>query len=211
MFDDSKDIIYFATVVFAVFVITYLALFFLGLLPSSLGGPDRYIDLEEEFADDKYWIGDTSLVSINSDKYTRPDSISIPKIDVDIQVTHPETRDVETLDRYLNLGAVHYPGSGSVENGNMFIFGHSAERFFTQSRAQRAFDGVRNLIEDDEIYIEADGNTYLYRVTSVSLVNEDNALVTFDNTSRRLTISTCDTFGSVQDRWVVDAVFERII
>jgi sortase (surface protein transpeptidase) len=49
----------------------------------------------------------------------------------------------------------------------------------------------------------------VYTVTRVQKASEDDVLVDFNKGDRMLTISTCDTFGKKQDRWVVEAEFTK--
>lgn len=141
--------------------------------------------------------------------YTRPDKIVINKIGVNTQILQPNTRDVAELDRYLLQGAVHYPGSGSIEKGNMFLFAHSTGLQFVQNQAFKAFNNLNKLTVGDEIEVTADGKIYIYKVKTVKLADENSALVRFDNNKRMLTLSTCNTFGAKQERWVVEAEFYR--
>jgi LPXTG-site transpeptidase (sortase) family protein len=209
MFEDKnkKELLssagYFVVVTVAVFSITYFGLYMLGLVPSSLGGPERITD--------DYWVGDYDLIDVENYQQgqTRPDRITINKVGVDTIVENPNTRDVNALDQYLTNGAVHYPGSGTVEQGNMFVFGHSTGFQVVQNQAYKTFNGIEKLVDGDEITVEADGKIYIYKVSSVELFSEDDALITFDNTKRRLTLSTCNTFGAKQERWVVEAEFDR--
>jgi LPXTG-site transpeptidase (sortase) family protein len=135
--------------------------------------------------------------------------VVIEKVGVDTIVGQPNTRDVSILDQHLTRGAVHYPGSGTVEQGNIFIFGHSTGIQVVQNQAYKTFNGIEKLQNGDEIRVEAEGQIYIYKVTSVKLFNEDDALITFDNSKRLLTLSTCNTFGAKQERWVVEAEFDR--
>jgi sortase (surface protein transpeptidase) len=104
-----------------------------------------------------------------------PTRIVISKIGVDATISNPSTTNVTTLDEYLKLGAVRYPGSGLLGVGNMFIFGHST--------------GAK---------------IYRYMVSSVVLVDQTRALVEF-NDKNMLTLSTCNTFGAKSERYVVEA------
>jgi LPXTG-site transpeptidase (sortase) family protein len=204
--EDWMNVGYFTMVFVAVFAVTYGVLYWIGWIPVSLGGPARTAS-----SSDDYWIGDYELIDV--DNYdtgrTRPDRIIIDKVGVDTIVEKPTTRDVAALDQYLTRGAVHYPGSGTVEQGNMFLFGHSTGLRVVQNQAFKTFNGLENLIQGDEIIVEADGRMFIYKVDSVELLDEDDALITFDNSSRRLTLSTCNTFGAKQERWVVEAEFDR--
>jgi LPXTG-site transpeptidase (sortase) family protein len=147
------------------------------------------------------------VISINENNYIRPDRITIDKVGIDSIIEQPNTVDIPTLDQALNKGAVHYPGSGSVTSGNMFIFGHSSNWAVVQNQAYKTFNGLERLKNNDEIKVMADGREFIYKVTSVNLVDEDDALVEFNNSDRTLTISTCYTFGEKQERWVVEAEF----
>jgi LPXTG-site transpeptidase (sortase) family protein len=207
---------YFLTIMVGVFFITFSVLYFLGLTPGSFSRPDR--DINDEI-DESYWVGDYELIDVSGYaggqsgliSRTLPDRVVIDKIGVDTIVEQPNTRDVQVLDQYLTRGAVYYPGSGTLEQGNMFIFGHSTGLSVVQNQAYKTFNNLENLVEGDEIRVEADGSIYIYRVTDVSLYNADEAVITFDNSSRKLTLSTCNTFGAKQERWVVDADFYREI
>jgi LPXTG-site transpeptidase (sortase) family protein len=201
-----KNSIYFISVAIAIFTISFLFLYFLGLVPNSFKGPQ---EINENF-DLDYWVGDYDIVEENilvGD--TKPDRIVIDKIGVDTVVGQPQSRSVSVLDQFLTKGAVYYPGSGTIETGNMFIFGHSTGIRVVQNQAYKTFNGLNKLLSGDIITVEADGSTYEYVVTKVKLLNEDDALITFDNTKRTLTLSTCNTFGAKQERWIVESEFLR--
>jgi len=198
---------YFIGITLAVFAITYTGLYFIGWVPASLGGPEKISQIDEN-----YWLGEYDIVDPYDDSKTnstRPSRIIIDKVGVDTIVEQPKTRDVTILDQYLTRGAVYYPGSGTIENGNMFVFGHSTGLSVVQNQAYKTFNNIENLVKGDDIRVEADGKTFIYKVTSVKLFNEDDALITFDNSKRKLTISTCNTFGAKQERWVVEAEFHK--
>ncbi|MCC2630859.1 MAG: Sortase domain, partial [Candidatus Paceibacter sp.] len=52
---------------------------------------------------------------------------------------------------------------------------------------------------------------YNYKVTSVSMVDSEDAWVTFSDDKNMVTLSTCNVFGQKQDRYVVEAVFIKSI
>ncbi len=197
LFDNA---LYFITVAVAVFTVTFGVLYFFDLIPASLRSTDTLIAEDEDTKDSEPLT--TSY----------PDYISIPSIGVESAVGKPQTQDIATLDAYLSRGAVYYPGSGSIEQGNMFIFGHSADIYQgVQNAALKVFNGFSKLKTGDSIVVTADGVRYVYKVTSVKNVTEDDALVTFDTSKRKLTLSTCNTFGQKQDRIVVEADFSHIL
>jgi len=195
-----KNFLYLISISTVIFVVSFSILSFLGLTPKNL----TFITQEKSMIENQ-----SEIININSDSYTRPDKVVIPKVGVDSIIKNPNRIDVATLDQALNQGAVHYPGSGSIEQGNMFIFGHSTNWQVVQNDAYRTFNGIERLVSGDEIEIHAGDKSYIYKVSSVVLVDEDDALVVFDNSKRTLTMSTCNTFGEKQERWVVEADFYK--
>jgi LPXTG-site transpeptidase (sortase) family protein len=215
----KQDIIYFITILVAIFLVSAVVFSTFGLAPDGLKATDILdangaqrgsvgYELNKEFAN----AGSSSSSGAGnniSDEYTRPDRVVINKIGVNTIVEQPNTRNVADLDRFLNNGAVHYPGSGSIESGNMFIFGHSTGFQVVQNQAFKAFNDLNKLNKGDEISIYADGEEYIYRVNSVILLDENDARVDFDKNSRKLTLSTCNSFGEKDDRWIVEADFYK--
>lgn len=139
---------------------------------------------------------------------TKPSKIEIPRVGINVIISHPASPSVEVLDNALLKGAVYYPGSGTIEKGNMFIFGHSTGLKVVRNQAFKAFNNLKNVSVGDLIYITGeDGKTYQYKAISVDLVDENEALVQFDTSNQMITISTCNTFGEKQERHVVKGEF----
>lgn len=195
-----KFIIYFAII----FLVAFCLLYSLGFVPQSL---------KTEEGDSLSILWDKAQKKAIEDQLGRgavstenPTRIVIAKIGVDVSVSNPNTTDVKTLDNYLLQGAVHYPGSGMLGFGNMFIFAHSAEAFVILNNMNlKAFNHLEDLQAGDSISVYGSNKIYQYKVTSVSLVDKSKALVEFDNKKSRLTLSTCNTFGSASERYVVEA------
>lgn len=142
-----------------------------------------------------------------SDSLSKPTKIVIPKIGVNSNIEHPTSQAVSVLDEYLRRGAVYYPGSGYIESGNIFLFGHSTNWAVVQNPAYKTFNDLDKLKEGDSVELYSGENKYTYKVTSVELKNSSDVLVNLSTTgSQTLTISTCDSFGAKQDRWVVEAI-----
>ena len=195
-----NNILYIISIAMVIFIVSFSILSLLGLAPKSLS----FFQKEQNIIENQ-----SEIININSGSYTRPDKIIIPKVGVESLIENPNTVDVATLDNALTKGAVHYPGSGSLEQGNMFIFGHSTNWKVVQNQAYRTFNGIEKLNTGDEIEIYSGEETYIYKVNSIILVDQNDALVEFDNSKRTLTISTCNTFGEKQERWVVEAEFYK--
>jgi LPXTG-site transpeptidase (sortase) family protein len=111
------------------------------------------------------------------------------------------------LDSFLAKGAVHYPGSGNLGYGNIFIFGHNTRLAVVNNQGFKAFNGLRDLKAGDLIYVYSEKNIFTYKVSSVTLEGADKALVVFNTQIHKLTLSTCDTFGAKSDRYVVEAEY----
>lgn len=134
-----------------------------------------------------------------------PVRVVIEAIGVDATVHTPATTDVRVLDQALSAGAVHYPGSGVPGEGNMLLFGHSTSLSNVINQAYRTFNGVQHLEKGDDIIVYSAEQRHVYKVLSVALVRADEALVDFSQDTDMLTLSTCNTFGAKQERFVVEA------
>jgi LPXTG-site transpeptidase (sortase) family protein len=135
-----------------------------------------------------------------------PLSIKIPSIGVDSQIYNPTSTDVNMLDSYLLKGAVRYPGSALLgASGNVFLFGHSTGFKIVNNQAFKTFNGLNNLKAGDIMSVFSDKNEYVYKVLTVKLEGADETLVKFGSTGKKLTLSTCNTFGAKSDRYVVEA------
>ncbi len=134
-----------------------------------------------------------------------PIRLVISSIGVDTVVSNPKTTAFETLDAALTRSAVRYPGSGLPGLGNMFIFGHSTGFSVVQNQAYKVFNKLKDVRQGATVTVYSKSATYEYKVTSVRLVDKTKALVEFDTKNNMLTLSTCDSFGREQDRYVVEA------
>ena len=138
----------------------------------------------------------------------QPERIVIEKIGVSSPIMNPDTTETSALDAELKKGVVRYPGSGFLnEDSNMFLFGHSTGLKNVRNKAYEAFNNLDKLNVGDVISVYAKDSVYEYRVTSVSLAKAEEALVTFSTGKKTLTLSTCNTFGKKEDRFVVTAEF----
>jgi LPXTG-site transpeptidase (sortase) family protein len=139
-----------------------------------------------------------------------PDRIVIPSLKKDLLVASPQSRDVLVLDKALLKAVVRYPGSGLLgTQGNIFIFGHSTGYRTVNNELFKAFNGIQNLEEGAVIELHGAGKIHIYKVTSVIKTDANDALVDLrvQPGERRLTLSTCDSFGKKSSRFVVEATF----
>ncbi len=210
----SKTHLYFIAVFAAVFFVTFAGLYVIGLVPSEFEGSgySLFDQIQETVL-----AGAPNIVAPSTDTSSSgtstapvftgesPTHITISKIGVDATVANPTTTNVDELDNYLTHGAVRYPGSGLLADGNVYIFGHSTNWSIVHNQAYKTFDDLDKLSAGDEIDVTGQDKVYVYKVTSVKLADDNEIWVDFSGTKPELTISTCNTFGKKQQRYVVTA------
>lgn len=177
-----------------------------GFLPPALLG--ETVETASATSTETVAQGPSIPHALTATSATEPVRIIIDKIDIDTTVANPESTDVNVLDQALLGGAVRYPGSADLsDDGNMFLFGHSSYLPRVINPAFKAFNGLQNLVAGDVIRVQSADKEYIYRVDTVSLVDANDAWVDLSGVEKRLTLSTCNTFGQKQDRFVVEAYF----
>ncbi len=189
----------------------YLALAMFGFLPPSLNVftpmmVSEPANRDEEISDrDAYELPVAPQDDSAERTSTIPERVSIPELGIDVEIHVPKSIDVSTLDALLALGAVYYPGSGVVERGNVFIFGHSTNWAIVKNQAYKTFNNLEDLEPGDRIYLSGEGWKAAYEVESVRVAPDSEVLVSFAGAAPRLTLSTCNTFGLKEERVVVEA------
>lgn len=202
-----KNNLHIAGLTLLIFTVTYTFLLLIGFAPK------QFQSSKNDTVENIFQVvskKDSDVVK-NTDTNLIPQKIEIPKIGVSSIIQIPPSIDVATLDSSLAKGAVYYPGSGTLQGGNLFLFGHSTNWKVVNNQAYKTFNDLDKLKKGDEIELTSNGKKYIYKVTTVRHAADDDVLVEFNKGDRMLTISTCDTFGKKQDRWVVEAEFTRII
>ena len=203
----QKDYMIIGGLTLVIFLMTYTLLALLGFVPEQF----KFVSTKAPVVERQYQNEDVLVTPSEKDDNLIPTKIEIPKIGVSSLINTPNAIDVATLDAALTKGAVYYPGSGTLQGGNMFLFGHSTNWSVVNNQAYKTFNDLNKLKAGDEITLTSGGTQYVYVVRTVELASEDDALVQFASEGRMLTISTCDTFGRKQDRWVVEAEFKKQI
>ena len=137
-----------------------------------------------------------------------PIKIVIDKIGVNSTILNPESTDINILDESLSYGVVRYPKSGLLgENDNIYLFGHSTSIAVVRNQAYKALNGIETLQKGDMVKVQSSQREYLYKVTSVKMQRNSDAVVKFNTGKKTLTISTCNTLGAKEDRHIVEADF----
>ena len=191
----SENKTYFFVTLFLILTMTFSILYLFGLVPESF----------------KTIIGREPITeSVGNRVGELPLTVKIASIGVDAPVYNPATTSVNILNNFLTKGAVRYPGSGLLGgSGNIFIFGHSTGFKIVNNQAYKTFNGLEKLKNGDLISIYSNKYEYVYKVSSVKLVDATKTLVEFNTDSKMLTLSTCDNFGEKTDRYVVEASFAQ--
>ncbi len=137
-----------------------------------------------------------------------PVRVSIPAINLSVTVADPTTTNVSVLDALLLRGAVRYPTSALLgENGNVVIFGHSSYLPIVGNPAYKTFDGIQKLAKGDTITVYSADTAYTYSVATVSKEKASEAIIPLSVEGKVLTLSTCNSFATTNDRFVVTADF----
>lgn len=135
-----------------------------------------------------------------------PVRVTIDALDRGVQVLNPTERDVASLDAALLEGVVRHPDSAMLgEEGTVLLFGHSSYLPTVYNKNFQAFNGLQNLAWGDIIRVRSTDAEYVYRVERVYKVTASAAEVRIASTEPRLALVTCNSFGSKDDRFVVEA------
>ena len=191
----------FFLVFFSIVFLTYAVLYMVDFLPEA---PTPTVDevvvemMEPLVAGEE---ADSAVIA------AEPLSIYIEKLNKEIVVLNPVSSSIADLDEALLSGVVRHPYSADfTEPGNIFILGHSSHLPNVLNRNFQAFNGIEDLTWGDKIYLESADATYTYRVDRVYEAKASELIVPFTPGEARLTLATCNSFGSTDDRFIVEAV-----
>ena len=135
-----------------------------------------------------------------------PTSIAIKKLDKVVSVSNPTSRSIADLDAALLNGAVRHPDSATMsQEGTVFMLGHSSYLPTVFNKNFQAFNGIQNLEWGDTIEVFSDNQVFEYRVEKVYRAQAKDVTVPIAGTGKTLVLATCNSFGSVDDRYIVEA------
>lgn len=135
-----------------------------------------------------------------------PTTISIPALDKSVTVLNPTSRNIADLDAALLEGVVRHPDSATLEqNGTVFLLGHSSYLPAVRNKNFQAFNGIQDLQWGDEIKVSSETGVYVYRVEKVYRAKAEDVTVPIAGDVQRLVLATCNSFGTVDDRYIVEA------
>lgn len=158
------------------------------------------------------WSERSSVETVADAEVSIPETateIKIPKIDLSATIANPMATDIAVLDEALLAGAVHYPTSAKLgEAGNVVLFGHSSYLPVVKNPAYKTFNGIQKLVGGDRITVYSDTTAYTYAVRNVVKESaSDNSAIALFVGGKVLTLVTCNSFGTKEDRFVVTADF----
>lgn len=135
-----------------------------------------------------------------------PTAIYIERLDRTVAVLNPSSRTIADLDKALLSGVVRHPDSAHLEQkGNVFILGHSSYLPSVFNKNFQAFNGIENLKWGDTIEVFSEDKVFVYRVEKVFETEAQQLTVPIAVEEKLLTIATCNSFGSIDDRYIVEA------
>ncbi len=136
-----------------------------------------------------------------------PKKIIFDSLNKEVSVSNPTSRVVADLDAALLSGAVRHPDSAVFsEDGNIFILAHSSYLPNVFNKNFQAFNGLQDLVWGDKIRLQSDDMEYVYRVQEVYKARASDVFVPNTPGEARLTLATCNSFGSKDDRFIVEAL-----
>lgn len=199
----------FLFVYFLVFLFTYLFLVAIDFVPEPKSAVDESESATEMMAEisDTETVSETELTTVNViEENALPIELRIPRLDKSISVLNPNSRNIADLDAALLDGVVRHPDSALLgQTGNVFILGHSSYLPTVLNHNFQAFNGIQNLEWGDVIEVVSEDFVFTYRVEKVFKARADELTVPIAVDEKMLTIATCNSFGSVDDRYIVEA------
>ncbi|MFM2424127.1 MAG: hypothetical protein RLZZ70_518, partial [Candidatus Parcubacteria bacterium] len=193
---------------FIVFTFTYGILFALDWLPE----PVTVTESKNEEASEVAIIPATTTESIEpvtpaeSPTLDQPLNLELPTLNRNVAVLNPDSRDIAVLDAALLKGVVRHPDSALLgETGNVVILGHSSYLPNVTNKNFQALNGVQKMKWGDTIILTSDTTSYTYRIEKVYEAKASGVTIPTDVSGKRLTLVTCNSFGSTEDRFIVEA------
>lgn len=183
---------------FVIIFLSYAVLYAVDFIPEPVtevpaSQPD---DTEQDVVEEVIKVVDSPL----------PLKIIFDTLNKEIDVRNPESREVVDLDEALLSGAVRHPDSADFsDDGNIFILAHSSYLPNVFNKNFQAFNGIQDLTWGDKIRLQSEDMEYVYRVEKVYKAKAAEVFVPETPGEAKLTLATCNSFGSKDDRFIVEA------
>ncbi len=191
---------------FIVMLISYAFLYIIDFIPEPIEEEQEVIDtqLVEEVPEENKNV---PVVEEVEPVAALPVKIVFDNLEKrEVTVLNPESRNIADLDAALLNGVVRHPDSADfTKDGNIFILGHSSYLPNVFNKNFQAFNGIQDLTWGDTIRLYSDDTEYIYRVDRVYEAKASDVLVPYTQGEAKLTLATCNSFGSKDDRFIVEA------
>ena len=193
----------FLIVFFFVVLATYAALVIIDFVPEPIETLEK---AETEMVTDTAVVVETIEPVIPEVVDPLPIKLIIDDLDKEVTVLNPSSNTIADLDQALLSGVVRHPDSATFDkDGNIFILGHSSYLPNVLNKNFQAFNGIQKLTWGDTIRLQSGDIEYVYIVEEVFEAAASEVLVPFTPGKARLTLATCNSFGSKDDRFIVEA------
>jgi LPXTG-site transpeptidase (sortase) family protein len=151
-------------------------------------------------------VDETPAVTAPAPTDATPDRIIIDKLGKDLPIANPTSDDVNVLNNALLTGVARHPDSADLlTNGTVLIFGHSSYLPVVHNKNFQNFNGIQNLEWGDKIRLQSADYEYVYRVDRVYKAKASTGEITIATGEHTLALVTCNSFGTKEDRYVVEA------
>ena len=195
----------FLVVFFGIVFITYAFLYAIDFVPEPVTTPTETKEevIPEEEAPQV--VAQTPPVKVVESPL--PVRVIFDSLNREVPVLNPVSRDIAVLDEALLSGVVRHPDSADFsEDGNILILGHSSYLPNVFNKNFQAFNGIQSLTWGDVVRVQSEDTEYVYRVQDTYKAKASEVVVPNTPGEARLTLATCNSFGSKDDRFVVEAV-----
>ncbi len=189
---------------FLIFTFSYVVLLALDFLPEAPKEESTEVNTEEVKSETEEVI---EVVPVAEEKTNvLPLQLRIEKLDRLVNILNPDSRAIADLDNALLNGVVRHPDSATLgQDGNVFILGHSSYLPNVFNKNFQAFNGIQDLVWGDLIELRSADEVFVYRVEKVYRAKAKDVTVPIAGEEKILTIATCNSFGTVDDRYIVEA------
>lgn len=138
----------------------------------------------------------------------KKNGLTIPAIGIDVPLIFAQNPDKKSMAKYLDQGAVYYPGSVMPwQNGLAVILGHSAPPNWPRIKHDWIFNDLDKLNIGDKIFIAIDNKQYTYIVKGKAIINKGQEIAPKNLTSSNniLVLVTCWPPGKDLQRIIIQA------
>lgn len=203
----------FSITFFVVFFITYGTLAWIDFLPELVNQSTKVEEKKENIIESKIIdIEDlekqqiSTSISTSVSNNVLPETLIFDSLNRSVEVLNPTSRIAADLDQALLGGVVRHPDSATLgQSGTVFILGHSSYLPTVFNSNFKAFNGIQDLKWGDVVRVKSGSAEYIYHVEKVYRAKVADTTVSISGEKQRLVLATCNSFGSIDDRYIVEA------